>query len=324
MNLIGKSDIVRYDRQKPASNAKQEESDVTQATSDQPRARRNRSHARAAYPKGNVYMHMRDELGTIYEDESFANLFPIPNTGQPAEAPWRLALVTIMQFAEGLSDRQAADAVRGRIDVKYALSLDLTDPGFDASVLSEFRARLVAGHAQEHLLTANLTLFKERGWLKARGKQGTDSTHVLAKIRAINRLICVGETLRHALNCLAVVAASRGCLSRVSRSGWIGYGVRLEDSRPPSGEEERQAWAQAVGQDGSHLLSALFGSGAPTWLREVPAVEILRRVWVQNYQQKIFLRLLSLSARRTIWMRTTCREAHHQLGGVQGPSDRDL
>jgi transposase len=95
--------------------------------------------ARAAYPKGNVYMHMRDELGTIYEDESFADLFS--TTGQPAEAPWRLALVTIMQFAEGLSDRQAADAVRGRIDVKYALSLELADPGFDASILSEFRAR---------------------------------------------------------------------------------------------------------------------------------------------------------------------------------------
>ena len=142
-------------------------------------------------------MHMRDELGSIYEDKSFADLFP--NNGQPAEAPWRLALVTIIQFAEGLSDRQAADAVRGRIDVKYALSLDLTDPGFDASVLSEFRARLIAGEASEQLLTAMLTLFKERGWLKGRGKQRTDSTHVLAKIRAINRLVCVGETLRHTL-----------------------------------------------------------------------------------------------------------------------------
>lgn len=133
--------------------------------------------ARAAYPKGNVYMHMRDELGTIYADESFAGLFSI--TGQPAEAPWRLALVTIMQFAEGLSDRQAADAVRGRIDVKYALSLDLSDPGFDASILSEFRARLIAGHAEEHLLTAMLTLFKERGW-RNRTRQTTHRFHPCA------------------------------------------------------------------------------------------------------------------------------------------------
>src|SRR5207248_8090834 len=140
--------------------------------------------ARAAYPKGNVYMHMRDELGTIYEDESFAHLFP--NNGQPAEAPWRLALVTIIQFAEGLSDRQAADAVRGRIDWKYALSLDLADPGFDASVLSEFRARLVAGGLEERLFDTMLERFRARKLLKERGRQRTDSTRVLGAIRTLN------------------------------------------------------------------------------------------------------------------------------------------
>ncbi len=126
--------------------------------------------AHAAYPKGNVFMHMRDELGTIYQDEPFAHLFS--HTGQPAEAPWRLAVVTIMQFAEGLSDRQAADAVRGRIDWKYALGLELTDPGFDASVLSEFRTRLVEGQAEEQLLTVMLTLFKEPRDSKARPSLG--------------------------------------------------------------------------------------------------------------------------------------------------------
>ena len=210
--------------------------------------------------KGNVFMHMRDELGTIYEDESFAHLFS--HTGQPAEAPWRLALVTIMQFVEGLSDRQAADAVRGRIDWKYALGLELADPGFDASVLSEFRTRLIEGQAEEQLLTAMLILFKERGWLKARGKQRTDSTHVLAKIRAINRLVCVGETLRHALNCLAIVAPD--WLLAHSQPEWVDrYGVRMEDSRLPAGEAERQAWAQRVGQDGVSLLNALFDPEAP-------------------------------------------------------------
>src|SRR4051812_6911455 len=90
--------------------------------------------ARAAFPKGNVYMRLRNELGRLYEDEQFAALFPV--RGQPAAAPWRLALILVMQFAEGLSDRQVADAVRGRLDWKYALGLELTDPGFDASVLS--------------------------------------------------------------------------------------------------------------------------------------------------------------------------------------------
>src|SRR6266849_9297062 len=93
--------------------------------------------AQAAFPKGNPYMRMRDTLGPIYTNPSFAHRFP--KEGQPAEAPAHLALVTIMQFAEGLSDSQAADAVRGRIDWKYALALELTDPGFDASVLCEFR-----------------------------------------------------------------------------------------------------------------------------------------------------------------------------------------
>ena len=142
--------------------------------------------ARAAFPQGNLYMHMRDELGAIYEDAAFASLFS--TRGQPAEAPWRLALVTIMQYAEGLSDRQAADAVRSRIDWKYALNLELTDPGFDPTVLCEFRARLITGHAEQLLLDTLLQRCRERQLLKARGRQRTDSTHVLGAIRALNRL----------------------------------------------------------------------------------------------------------------------------------------
>ena len=99
--------------------------------------------AQAAFPKGNLYMRMRDELGELYHDQQFAELFP--RRGQPAESPGRLAWVTVMQFAEGLSDRQAADAVRGRLDWKYVLGLELTDAGFDYSVLSEFRRRLLEG-----------------------------------------------------------------------------------------------------------------------------------------------------------------------------------
>src|SRR5947208_3943352 len=85
--------------------------------------------ARAAYPKGNLYMKMRDALGTIYQDHAFAHVFP--QNGRPVEAPWRLAFITVVQFLEELPDRQAADAVRGRIDLKYALGLELSDPGFD-------------------------------------------------------------------------------------------------------------------------------------------------------------------------------------------------
>src|SRR5512139_785911 len=99
--------------------------------------------AKAAFPKGNSYLTLRDELGPIFADADFVSLFS--TTGQPAIPPWQLALITIMQFRENLSDRQAADAVRSRIDWKYLLGLELTDAGFDFTVLSEFRQRLIQG-----------------------------------------------------------------------------------------------------------------------------------------------------------------------------------
>jgi transposase len=149
-------------------------------------------------------MQMRDHLGAIYDQSAFEALYP--QRGKPAEAPWRLALITVMQFAEDLSDRAAAHAVRSRIDWKYTLSLDLTDPGFHYSVLAKFRKRLVTGQAEQVLLDALLDRLQMCGFLKAGGRARTDSTHVLAVVRACNRLECVGETLRAALNDLAVVA----------------------------------------------------------------------------------------------------------------------
>jgi transposase len=154
--------------------------------------------ARAAFPKGSPYLTLRDTLGTIFEDGHFADLYP--KQGQPACPPWRLALITLMQFREGLSDRQAAEAVRARIDWKDLLGLELSDPGFDFSVLCEFRDRLLAGGAQERLLERVLEVARELGVLKARGRQRTDSTHVLAAVRTLNRLELVAETLRAALN----------------------------------------------------------------------------------------------------------------------------
>ena len=239
--------------------------------------------ARAAFPQGNLYIRMRDEIGVIYEDEAFASLFS--HRGQPAEAPWRLALVTIMQYAEGLPDRQAADAVRSRIDWKYALNLELTDPGFDHTVLSEFRARLPIGSAEQLLLDTFLQICRERKLLKARGRQRTDSTHVLAAIRVLNRLECVGETLRHALNSLAVVAPQ--WVRAQCPAEWVDrYGPRIENYRFPASKAERGVEAERIGRDGHALLAALYAVDAPPWLREIPAVETLRQVWVQQYYLK--------------------------------------
>ncbi len=236
--------------------------------------------ARAANPKGNVYMQMRDELGSIYEDQMFVNLFP--RRGQPAEAPWRLALVTVMQYMEGLSDRQAAEGVRERIDWKYALGLELTDPGFDFSVLTEFRTRLLAGGAETQLLQALLDLCKRRGWLKPRGRQRTDSTHVLAAIRDLNRLECAGETLRHTLNVLAEVAPD-WLLTQTPPEWFERYSRRFDEYRFPKAQTERLEFAQTIGADGYQLLDAIYASMAPAWVAELPAVETLRRVWIQQY-----------------------------------------
>jgi transposase len=160
--------------------------------------------ARAAFPKGTLCIRIADELGALYRDDQFAELFP--NRGQPAASPARLALTSVLQYVEGLSDRQAADAVRGRIDWKYALALELTDPGFDHTVLSEFRCRLVHGQAELQLLDTLLERCRGLGLIRPRGRQRTDSTHVLAAVRTLNRLERVGETMRAALNELAVMA----------------------------------------------------------------------------------------------------------------------
>lgn len=183
--------------------------------------------ARAAFPKGNPYLTLRDEVGTIFEDADFVDLFP--NDGQPGYAPWRLALVTLLQFREQLSDRQAAAA---RIDWKYLLSLDLTDAGFDFSVLSEFRTRLLAGGAAARLLEKLLTRCRELALVKARGQQRTDATHVLAAICVMNRLELIGETMRAALNELATVAPE--WLQSIAPHEWYQrYGRRIEDDRLP-------------------------------------------------------------------------------------------
>jgi transposase len=236
--------------------------------------------ARAAFPKGSLCLRIADELGRIFLDEQFAELFP--RRGQPAEAPARLAFVTLLQYAENLSDRQAADAVRGRIDWKYALGLELSDPGFDSTVLSEFRTRLVQGSAQQILLATLLQMCQAKKLLMARGRQRTDSTHVLGAIRAMNRLECSGEVVRHTLNVLAVVAPD--WLREHGQPEWIDrYGPRVEDYRLPKSETLRLAQAQQIGLDGYSLLDNIYAEDASGWMRQLPAVETLRRVWVQQY-----------------------------------------
>lgn len=236
--------------------------------------------AQSAFPKGNLYLDMQAELGMLYLNPQFAPLFS--HTGQPAADPARLALILVMQAIEGLSDRQAADQVRRRIDWKYALALPLTDPGFDASVLSEFRTRLVTGNMETVLLDTLLTLLRERGLLRSRGKQRTDSTHILAAIRTINRLELVVETMYAVLNRLSTIAPD-WLWPRLHPAWGERYARRAENSRFPSEATKRTALATTVGADGFTLLAQIDTPTTPAHVNDDPMVWAFRWIWIQQY-----------------------------------------
>ncbi len=236
--------------------------------------------ARASFPNGHPLMQIADEFGLLYSNAQFAPLFS--PTGQPALDPARLALILVFQFLEGLTDAQAADAVRGHLAWKYALALPLHYAGFDSSVLSEFRTRLLAGGLDLLLLETLLDRLRDRGLLKVRGRARTDSTHVLAAIRALSRLVHCAETLRAALN--AVAAAAPSWLHPLIDPAWADrYSHRVEEYRLPKSKAARAALATTIGADGTRLLTALYAPTAPPALRHLPAVGVLRAIWVQQF-----------------------------------------
>jgi len=236
--------------------------------------------AHEAFPQGNTYITLRDELGVLFSDDDFAALFS--PQGQTGTSPAILAIVTVLQYMEGLTDRQAADAVRGRIDWKYVLGLSLTDAGFHYSILSPFRDRLLAGGKEALLLDSIVERLKERGLLTDKRQQRTDSTHVLAAVRTLNRLECVGETLRRVLDDLARVAPE-WLLAHITPEWFERYGRRFEAYHLPKEKAKQQVLQVQIGQDGAQLFQALYSAEAPSWLREIPAVEVLRQVWLQQY-----------------------------------------
>jgi len=182
---------------------------------------------------------VRDRLGQWLGDEEFAAVFGI--RGRPGWSPSRLALVTVLQRVEDLTDRQAAEAVRTRIDWQYLLGLPLDDPGFDHTVLAEFRSRVADGGLEQVVLDALLVRLAAGGLVKAGGKQRTDSTH----------------------------------------------GTPMTSWRPPASPAKRDELAIAYARDGYALLEAVYDPSAPGWLRELPAVDVLRRVLLQNYTRTI-------------------------------------
>lgn len=238
----------------------------------------------AAFPKGTLAMRVRDELPELFADEEFVSAFGV--RGKPGISPGWLALVTVLQFAEGLTDRQAADAVRARIDWKYALGLELSDPGFDHTVLTGFRQRLIEHGLEEKVLDLLPDRCSRLGLVKPRGRQRTDATHVPVAVRSANRLDFLAETLRAALEALAA-AAPDWLASRIDADWTRRYGARMDSYRLPHGRAERTEAAGQVGADGFRLLENVHAVDAPVWLREIPAVSVLRTVWITQYHRTV-------------------------------------
>lgn len=229
-------------------------------------------------PTGSPYRYVGDDLYPQLNEADWADMYPAE--GQPAESPVDLMLVTAFQYLEHLPDRAAAEAVRLRIDWKYALHLPLNDTGFNFSVLSEFRDRLLAHAAERRLFDHMVARLQQAGLIKTRGRQRTDSLSVLTKVRDLSRLELVLETLRLAVR--AIVAAEREWACAHLPFSWEQqYGSRAIEYQ--MSDAQRCELEHSVGRDGFWLLDRLDARETPAGLRDLEAVHILRRVWAQKF-----------------------------------------
>lgn len=231
--------------------------------------------------KGNVYLTIGDQLGTLFDNVDFAGLYAAD--GKPAVSPNLLALVLVFQFMENLPDRETADAVRSRIDWKYALHLPLADTGFDDSVLSEFRERLTEHETARRMFEAVLVRLRALGLLHKGGKQRTDASYVLGATQVLSRVQLVAETMRLALEALADERPE--WLRRIGLPHWYErYSLVLTGFRLPRAKEKQEALALEIGQDGFYLLEALAAADVPESMRQLPAVRLLAQVWQQQFE----------------------------------------
>jgi transposase len=263
---------------------------------------------------------MRDRLGEWMTDDLFAAAFG--TRGRPGLPPAMLAVITALQYAEDLGDRQAAEAVRTRLDWQYALGLALDEEGFDFSVLSEFRDRVTGHGLEEAALDALLAKLRAEGLVKAGGKQRTDSTHVIAAVRALHIIELAGESVRAVLEALAAACpdwlAARFCTGDWARR----YGARIDSWRLPAGKAERDKLTIAYARDGYALVAACYEDSAPAWARELPAVQVLRTVLVQNFHLDRDGQGREVIRRREAGLESGLPPAHLKLSSPYDPDAR--
>ena len=227
------------------------------------------------------YRLIGEQIFEKWEEGEFADLYS--SEGKPGYSPVILAFVSIFQFMERLADRQAAQALRMRLDWKYALHLPLEDAGFDFSVLSEFRDRLIDGQAEKRVFEKLVEEIRAMGLIKERGKQRSDSIAMLVKVRRLSRIEMVVETLRLAV--VALVTAHREWCEEIIPPSWEEkYGERFVRQR--YSEKEWQEYETNIGNDGEWLLKRLTEGGAPAGLKDLPEVQILKTVWAQQFREE--------------------------------------
>src|SRR6516162_9298875 len=224
---------------------------------------------------------VRDRLGEWLREEEFAAASGV--RGRPGWSPSRLALVTVLQRAGNLAGRMAAEAARTRLDWKYLPGLPLEDPGFGHWVLPEFRAKVAAAGLEQVPLDALLERLAPDGLVKAGGKQRTDSAHVVAAVAELNRLDLAGDSVRAAGQALTAAHPGRvaGALQVSERTPK--YGTPVPGWNLPASKKKQDELAVTCAKDGYALLRAAYDKASPAWLAELPAVETLRKVLVQNY-----------------------------------------
>ena len=226
------------------------------------------------------YRMIGNQLFEKWQEEEFADLYS--REGKPGYSPVILAFVSVFQFMERLADRQAAQALRMRLDWKYALHLPLEDAGFDFSVLSEFRDRVIEGKAEQRVFEKLVEEIQAMGLIKEHGKQRSDSIAMLVKVRRLSRIEMVVETLRLAV--VALVAADREWCEEVIPPSWEEkYGERFVRQR--YSEQEWKAYEANIGNDGEWLLKRLKDGGAPAELQDLPEVQVFSTVWAQQFRE---------------------------------------
>lgn len=235
---------------------------------------------RAVRRRRNIYIEFADRFGELFEAGDFSEIYS--RLGQSAVSPLVLLLLLIVQFNEGLSDGEVMEAVAVRLDLKYLLRLPMEHEGYDASILSEFRDRLIQGNLEEIVLNRMLEFAQANGFLKTRA-QRTDSTEVVSAARRLARVELVLETMTHTLDvltevCPRLVIATAKKFEQLQAYQHSSFQLRISKS-----DEARKKLAESIGRDGLSLLKAIDQSDKESFLNEIPAVVTMKLVWQQQF-----------------------------------------